>query len=93
MCLVIRFHPHQYLTRPVQVGLIGIFFSGMTLVWFAPLLEHQSPLFNGFETFLEKFNAAFGDLDKMHVQHENIISLSRITFSCNICIEVQTIGL
>jgi hypothetical protein len=36
----------------------------MTLVWFAPLLEHQSPLFNDFETFFEKFNAIFFNLDK-----------------------------
>jgi hypothetical protein len=26
----------------------------MTLAWFAPLLEHQSPLFNEFEVFIEK---------------------------------------
>jgi hypothetical protein len=36
----------------------------MALVWFAPMLEHQSPLFDYFETFFEKFNATFGDSNK-----------------------------
>jgi hypothetical protein len=38
--------------------------SSKALALFAPLLEHQSPLLNNFETFLEKLNATFGDLDK-----------------------------
>jgi hypothetical protein len=33
----------------------------MALAWFAPLLEHQSPLFNDFEAFFEEFHATFGD--------------------------------
>jgi hypothetical protein len=36
----------------------------VALAWLALLLEHQSPLFNDYEAFLEKFNATFGDLDK-----------------------------
>jgi hypothetical protein len=64
MCLVIRFHLHQYPTNPTQVGLIGILLSGMALAWFAPLMEHQSPLLNDFQVFFEKFNATFGDSNK-----------------------------
>jgi hypothetical protein len=47
-----------------QVGFIGTLLSGMTLVWFAPLLKHHSPMCNDFEVFPEKFNATFGNLDK-----------------------------
>jgi len=36
----------------------------MTLIWFTPLLKHQSPLFNSFEAFIEEFNATFGESDK-----------------------------
>jgi hypothetical protein len=35
----------------------------MTLAWFALLLDHQSPLLNNFEVFIEEFNATFGDSD------------------------------
>jgi hypothetical protein len=42
----------------------------MALTWFAPLLEHQSPLLNNFEKFHEKFheklNATFGNSNKEH---------------------------
>jgi hypothetical protein len=36
----------------------------LALAWFTPLLEHQSPLFNDFETFFENFNAIFRDSGK-----------------------------
>jgi hypothetical protein len=64
VCLIIRFHLQQYPTNPTQVGLIGILLLGMALAWFAILLEHQSPLFNNFEMFFEKFNATFGYSNK-----------------------------
>jgi hypothetical protein len=38
----------------------------MTLPWFTPLLEHQSPLLNDFEMFFEEFDATFGNSDKEH---------------------------
>jgi hypothetical protein len=49
--------------------------SSRALAWFASLLEHQSPLLNNFETFLEKFNAIFGDLDKECMSSIKIRSL------------------
>jgi hypothetical protein len=36
----------------------------MTLAWFTPLLEYQSPLLNDFEAFLEESSATFEDLNK-----------------------------
>jgi hypothetical protein len=62
--LIIQLHPHQHPTSLAQVRFIGILLSSTTIVWFAPLLEHQSPLLNNFETFFEELNATFGDLDK-----------------------------
>jgi hypothetical protein len=62
--LIIQLHPHQYPTSLAQVRFIGILLSSTTIVWFAPLLEHQSPLLNNFETFFEELNATFRDLDK-----------------------------
>jgi hypothetical protein len=66
----------------------------MALVWFTPLLEHQSPLFNNFEAFLRKFNATFGDFDK------EFMSSIKIRFFCQgphsamvYVIKAQTIGL
>jgi hypothetical protein len=64
MCLAIWLHPHRYPISPTQVGLSSTLLSSMALVWFAPLLEHQSLFFNIFEMFLEKFNATFGDSNK-----------------------------
>jgi hypothetical protein len=49
-----------------KVGFIGTLLLGTTLAWFTPLLEHQSPLFNNFKTFIEKFNATFGNSNKEH---------------------------
>jgi hypothetical protein len=42
--------------------------SNTTLAWFTPLLEHQSPLLNNFESFFEKFGAFFGDSNKECIQ-------------------------
>jgi hypothetical protein len=67
--LVIQFHLHHYSIGPAQVGLINTLLLGTTLVWFTFLLEHQSPLLNDFETFLEKFNATFGDSNKKHTSN------------------------
>jgi hypothetical protein len=64
--LVIQFHPHWYPIGLTQVGLIGILLSSMAFAWFAPLLEHKSPLFNDFETLFEKFNVTFGHSNKEH---------------------------
>jgi hypothetical protein len=47
----------------------------MAFSWFAPLFDHQSPLFNNFETFFEEFHATFGDLDKKHMFSIKIQSL------------------
>jgi hypothetical protein len=55
---------HWYPTNLAQVRFIGTLLSSTTLAWFTPLLKHQSPLFNDFEAFLEKFNATFGNFDK-----------------------------
>jgi hypothetical protein len=38
----------------------------MAFAWFAPLLEHKSPLLNDFETLFEKFNVTFGHSNKEH---------------------------
>ncbi len=59
--LVIQFHLHWYPIGPTQVEFIGTLLSNIAFAWFAPLLEHQSPLFNNFEAFLEEFNATFRD--------------------------------
>jgi hypothetical protein len=40
----------------------------------APLLEQESPLFNDFETFIEEFNATFGDSNKKHMSNIKIRS-------------------
>jgi hypothetical protein len=44
----------------------------MTLVWFAPLVEHKSLSLNGFETFIQEFKETFGDL---HSEHTSITKL------------------
>jgi hypothetical protein len=74
VCLVIQLHFHQYPTSLVQVELIGTLSLGMTFIWFTLSLEHQSPLLNDFEAFLEKFNATFVDSDKEHMSNIKIQS-------------------
>jgi hypothetical protein len=72
MRLIIQLHPHQYPTNLIQFGFISTLLSSMVLVWFAHLWEHHSPLFNNFKTFLEEFNATFGDLDKERMSSTKI---------------------
>jgi hypothetical protein len=59
--LVIQLHHHHYPDGLAQVRFIIILLSGITLTWFALLLEGQSSLSNNFETILEEFTATFGD--------------------------------
>jgi hypothetical protein len=61
MHLVIQLHSHRYPNALVQVGLVSTLLLSTTSMWFAPLLECQSPSLNNFETFVEQFNAIFGD--------------------------------
>ena len=42
---------------------VGSLLSGITLSWFAPLLETNSPLLHNLEEFVEEFKACFGDTD------------------------------
>ncbi len=66
MHLVIWFRPYHYPNGLAQVELIGKLLSSITLMWFVSLLECQSPFFNNFEAFVEKFNATFGESNKEH---------------------------
>jgi hypothetical protein len=50
---------------PSQVGLIGSLLLSTSLVWFMPLLKHQIPLLNNFQTFVEEFNATFKNLSSI----------------------------
>jgi hypothetical protein len=69
----------------------GTLLSSMALVWFTPLLKHQSLLFNDFETFIDEFNATFGDFDKnAHLTSKYNLF---VTFNCGIYIGIQTISL
>ena len=54
-------HHSRYPTDASRVGLVGTVLSGMTLVWFAPLLGKNSHLLNNFEEFISEFKACFGD--------------------------------
>jgi len=42
MHLDIQLHPHHYLNGPTQVDLVSTLLPSITLVWFAPLLEHYT---------------------------------------------------
>jgi len=71
-----------YLDNQTQVGFIGTLLSGITLIWFAPLLECQFSLLNQFEAFLKKFSV-FGDSNKEHIATSKLRILrqgSRRTF-------------
>jgi hypothetical protein len=50
-------HPMRYPTDSPRVGLVGTLLTGTTLLWFAPLLEANSPLLNNFEEFIKEFKA------------------------------------
>ena len=58
-------HHSRYPTDASRVGLVGTLLSGMTLVWFAPLLGKNSHLLNNFEEFISEFKACFGDTDSV----------------------------
>lgn len=61
MHIVIQLHFHRYPNALIQVGFVKTLLLGTTSMWFAPLLECQSPSLNHFETFVEQFSAIFGD--------------------------------
>ncbi len=81
--LIIQFHQHCYPDDKTQVELIGTLLSSTTLTWFAPLLEHQSPLSNNFETFCEEYGVSFSDSNKKCIATSKLRTLcqgSRPTF-------------
>ncbi len=71
VCFIIQLDQHHYPDDQTQVGLSGTLLLGTTLTWFAPLLEHQSPFLNNFETFFENVGASFGNSEKKIQQQTN----------------------
>lgn len=77
--LVIQLQPRRYATDAARVGLIGTLLEGPALAWFAPLLESSSPRLNDFKTFLEDFEATFGDTEKARTAATKIRKLRQGT--------------
>ena len=63
--LIIHMHPNRYPTDTTRVGLVGTLLTGTALAWFAPLLEKKSPILENFDTFINEFQASFGDTDSV----------------------------
>ena len=63
--LIIHMHPNRYPTDATRVGLVGTLLTGTALAWFAPLLEKKSPILENFDTFINEFQASFGDTDSV----------------------------
>ncbi len=72
---IIQLHQHRYLDNRTQVGLINTLLLDTTLTWFAPFLEHQSPLLDNFEAFFEKISASFGDSNKENITKNKLQAL------------------
>jgi hypothetical protein len=66
---------------------------GTSLVWFAPLLEQQSPLLNDLEVFVEEFNTTFEDIDKKCTLTNKLQVFHKGPCPTTVCIEFLTIGL
>ncbi len=77
MHIVIQLHSHRYPNALVQVGLVGILLWGTTSMWFAPLLECQSPSLIDFEAFGEQFCAIFGNSNRECTTINKIWSLDQ----------------
>ena len=58
-------HPNRCAIDVVQVGLVGTLFVGTALAWFSPLLENKSSIVDSFGTFINEFQASFGDIDSV----------------------------
>jgi ribosomal protein L29 len=63
--LIIHMHPNRFPSDAAQVGLVGTLLTGTALAWFAPLLEKKSPILENFDTFINEFQASFGDTDSV----------------------------
>ena len=75
--LIFKLQPDWYPNGQTQVGLLGTLLTGPALSWFAPLLEHNSPLLDDLDTFLNEFEPAFGDSDKARTAANKICSLTQ----------------
>ena len=65
--LIIHKNPNQYPTVATRVGLVGTLLTRTALAWFAPLLEKKSPILDNFDTFINEFQASFGDTDSVKI--------------------------
>ena len=76
--LVIQMHPMRYPIDASRVELVGSLLSGITLSWFAPLLETNSPLLHNFEEFVKEFKACFGDTYGQERQSTRFVHYTKV---------------
>jgi len=69
--------PQRYPTTKSQVGLISTLFTGVTLLWFSPLLEKNSLILVDLDTFLTKFNNTFGNTNRVQTIITKLRSLQQ----------------
>ena len=78
--LVIQMHLFCYSIDASRVGYRELgqwdtLLIGITLSWFAPLIQTNSPLLNNFEEFIKEFRACFRDTDGARTTINKICTL------------------
>jgi hypothetical protein len=79
--LIMQLHPCRYFDDTTCVGFVGTLLTGIAAAWFAPILETSSPLLQDFNAFKAKFEAVFGDSDKVRTSANKLRRLQQGTHS------------
>ncbi len=79
--LIMQLHPHRYFDDTTRVGFIGTLLTRIAATWFVPILETSSLLLQDFNAFMAKFEAMFGDSDKVRTSANKLRRLQQGTRS------------
>lgn len=71
MLLFLCLHSSSYLDDLQKIGFVGTLFSGITLSWFALLLEKNCDIFNyDFKAFMVEFSSIFEGSNRRRVAEQ-----------------------
>ena len=70
--LIFRLQPSRYPDDRTKVGFIGTLLTGTAAAWFSPHFEGDSACMDDWELFVQEFEEAFGDMDRVSVAANKI---------------------
>ena len=72
VCFVIYMHPNRHNTSWVSWNIS----DRNQMAWFASLLKKKSRVLKNFDTFINEFQASFGDMDNVSVENQTQVPVT-----------------